>query len=347
MNRRSFAKSSLLLGGGIITTNNELQASTSANQKLIMPNLIKKGDKIGIITPSSKLKQEQIDVAIAQIKGFGMEPILSKHILAHNGFLAGLDEERAEDINTMFADKSIKAIWCGRGGYGSTRILDMLDYKIIKKNPKPFIGYSDISAYHIAILQKTGLITFHGPIPIRMMSGITLESFQNIFFDNKAVDYNFKNMPLIDDTSKYDLLETLRPGVATGKLVGGNLTVVTSMVGMPYEPDFSNSIAFFEDIGEEPYRVDRMLTQLIYGTNLKKASGILLGQFTDCGAKDPSNSFTLLETIKERLLPLNIPILAGTPFGHVTNNLTIPVGAQAIMDATGQRLKIEKPVLMG
>ncbi len=329
------------MGGGIISSAHEAKASTSVENKIILPSYIKAGDKIGVIAPSSRLKQEQIDIAVQQIEGFGMIPILSKHVAAHNGFLAGTDEERAADINDMFADTSIKAIWCGRGGYGSTRILHLLDYKLIRKNPKPFIGYSDISAYHIAIFQKTGLITFHGPIPSGFMKGITLEEFQKLFFENRSLYYDFKNMPLIGDTSKYDVLETLRPGVVSGKLIGGNLTVVSSMVGMPYEPDFKNSIAFFEDIDEQPYRVDRM----IHGTNLRQAKGILLGQFTNCDAKDPSTSYTLLETLKERLLPLGIPILAGAPFGHVANNLTIPVGAKAVLDCTQQLLTVESPLM--
>jgi muramoyltetrapeptide carboxypeptidase len=344
MDRRTFAKSSFIISGGLLSAKTELNAANSMENKEIRSVYLKPGDRIGVIAPSSRLKQEQIDTAIQQIEGFGMIPVLSKHIAAHNGYLAGTDEERVEDINEMFADKSIKAIWCGRGGYGSTRILHLLDYKTIKKNPKPFIGYSDISAYHIAIFQKTGLITFHGPIPSGIMKGITLEEFQKLFFENKPIFYDFKTMPLVGDTSKYDVLETLRPGVANGKLIGGNLTVVSSMVGMPHAPNFKNSIAFFEDIDEQPYRIDRMLTQLIYGSNLKEAKGILLGQFTSCEAKDPSTSFTLLEALKDRLLPLGIPILAGTPFGHVPNNLTIPVGVEAILDATNQTLKIEQPL---
>ena len=321
-----------------------LSENVSNSERMIVPQGLRPGDKIGVIAPSSRLKQEQIDTAVQQIEQLGMTPVLSKHVAAHNGFLAGKDEERAADINEMFADKTIKAIWCGRGGYGSTRILHLLDYKAIKKNPKPFIGYSDISAYHIAIYQKTGLITFHGPIPSGFMKGNTLEEFQKLFLQNLPIDYDFKKMTLVGDPSKYETLETLRPGMAKGRLMGGNLTVVSSMIGMPYEPDFTDTIAFFEDIEEQPYRVDRMFTQLIHGSNLGKAKAILLGQFTNCNAKDPETSFTLLETLKDRLLPLGIPVLAGAPFGHVPDNLTIPVGAEAILDATAQRLKIEKPL---
>lgn len=343
MDRRTFTKSGIIIGSGLVSTaGNALHSAASVSAKTITPVGLKVGDKIGVIAPSSRLKQEQIDTAVKQIEGFGMVPVLSKHVAAHNGYLAGKDDERADDINEMFADKSIKAIWCGRGGYGSTRILHMLDYKAIKKNPKPFIGYSDISAYHIAMYQKTGLITFHGPIPSGMMKGNTLEEFQKLFFMNQPIDYDFKKMTLVGDTTKYDVLETLRPGIAKGRLMGGNLTVVSSMVGMPYAPDFKDTIAFFEDIEEQPYRIDRMLTQLIHGSNLGKAKGILLGQFTNCQAKDPENSFTLVEALKDRLLPLGIPILAGAPFGHVPDNLTIPVGAEAILDATNHRVKIEK-----
>jgi muramoyltetrapeptide carboxypeptidase len=343
MNRRTFTKSGIIVGSGLLTsTNNLLHGSKSEVTKTIIPSGLKTGDKIGVIAPSSRLKQEQIETIVKQIEGFGMVPVLSKHIAAHNGYLAGKDEERASDINEMFADTSVKAIWCGRGGYGSTRILHMLDYNTIKKNPKPFIGYSDISAYHIAMYQMTGLITFHGPIPSSMMKGHTLDEFQKLFFQNMPVDYDFKKMTLVGDTTNYDKLETLRPGIVKGRLMGGNLTVVSSMAGMTYEPDFKDTIAFFEDIEEQPYRIDRMLTQLIHGCNLGKAKGILLGQFTNCQAKDPETSFTLIETLKDRLLPLGIPILAGTPFGHVPDNLTIPVGAEAILDASNHRLKIEK-----
>ena len=282
-----------------------------------------------------------------------------KNILFYFSLLLSSTLIYAQEViipDSVFKDKLLNCNTCATFLDGSTGIVDKNKNRMIEVsevesvislflNPKmyiPFIGYSDISAYHIAMYQKTGLITFHGPIPSGMMNGNTLEEFQKLFFQNSSVDYDFKKLTLVGDTTKYDVLETLRPGIAGGRLMGGNLTVVSSMVGMPYEPDFKDTIAFFEDIEEQPYRIDRMFTQLIHGSNLSKAKGILLGQFTNCQAKDPETSFTLVETLKDRLLPLGIPILAGTPFGHVPDNLTIPVGAEAILDASNHRLKIEK-----
>ncbi len=342
MNRRHFAKSGLCLATGLVAAPPVLRSEIDIiDAKRFIPAL-RTGDRVGVITPSSRLLPSAIETAIEQMESLGLSPVLSKYVTEHNGFLAGTDEQRVEDINTMFNDQSIKAIWCGRGGYGSTRILHMLDYKMIKRNPKPFIGYSDISAYHLAIYRNTGMVTFHGPIPSVVMKGNTRAHFKKLFLQHDQIDYRFDEMELVGPTDNYDRLEVLRPGVARGKLIGGNLTVVCSMVGFSDEPDFKNSIAFFEDIDEQPYRVDRMLTQLIHGSNLKKAKGILLGQFTDCTARDPSLSFTLVEVLKERLLPLGIPILAGAPFGHVPDNLTIPVGAMATLDVNKKRLRVEE-----
>jgi muramoyltetrapeptide carboxypeptidase len=217
----------------------------------------------------------------------------------------------------------------------------MLDYKLISKNPKPFIGYSDITAFHLAIYKKSGFTCFHGPIASGDMKGISLQAFTNIFIDNQKTVYEFSKMELLGDTSAYDKLETIKPGIAKGKLMGGNLTILSAMAGTEYLPSFKKAIVFLEDVDEQPYRIDRMITQLLDSTDMARASGFLLGQFTNCSAKDPSSSFTLREVLIERLSRFNVPILAGCPFGHVSNNVTLPIGIEAILDATAQTLSFE------
>jgi muramoyltetrapeptide carboxypeptidase len=340
MNRRSFTKSSLAIGSILQIVGEEKIDQTMNKSKLGIA--LKKGDKIGVVSPSSSISSERLEQCKKQIESLGFEAVFGRFTGSKNGFLAGTDKERVSDIHDMFRDKSIKAIWCSRGGYGGTRILKMLDYKMISENPKPFIGYSDITAFHNAFYKKCKLTSFHGPIASGEMKGISLNAFQNIFLNNEATTYEFSKMELLGDTSKYDQLETIAGGIAKGKLFGGNLTVLTALVGTEYLPNFKNSIIFLEDVDEQPYRVDRMLTQLLDSTNLSKASGIILGQFTNCDAKDPSSSSTLIEVLKERLGGLGIPVLAGCPFGHVGNNVTIPVGLEAQLNATNKVLSFGK-----
>ncbi|MFT8349987.1 S66 peptidase family protein [Clostridium saccharoperbutylacetonicum] len=291
---------------------------------MIRPKHLKKGDKIGLIGSSSPTPQDRIEPSIRAMEALGLEVILGESCLKNHGYLSGTDEIRANDINKMFEDKSIKGIFAIRGGYGAPRILDKLDYDMIKKNPKIFAGYSDITALHNVFNQKCELITFHTPMP-------STEIYKGI--DEYTLDYFKKNIfsdiPLgvIKNPDGQDL-KTLVTGEAEGILVGGNLSLVTSSLGTPYEIDTRGKILFLEEIDEYPYKIDRMLVQLKLAGKFKEAAGIILGAWTNCEAKEGDNSLTLMEVFEEIIIPENKTTIYNLACGHCMPTISIPLGTK-------------------
>jgi muramoyltetrapeptide carboxypeptidase len=310
-------------------------------RKIIKPNRLKKNSLIALIAPAGPVKQDQIDKAQNVLSGMGFRSCYNESILSQKGYLAGDDETRLKDLHQAFEQENIDAIICIRGGYGCSRIVDRIDYDLIKQNPKIFIGYSDITVLLNAIHQQTGLITFHGIVGTSAFTEYTKAVFSDILtsFENEFIIYP-------EDKNSF---ETILPGKAKGKLVGGNLSLVTTMIGTKYQPNFDKNIVFLEDIGEAPYRIDRMLTQLLLNGCLQKASGIILGEFTDCDINNKDitdkNSLSLKEVFNDRLGNLQIPIISGFSFGHVKNQAIFPVGIEAELDTSiaGMRL-LECPV---
>ena len=285
---------------------------------MVIPSNLKKGDKVGLIAPSGPPSQDNINSATSIIKNMGLIPILGKYAKENIGYLAGSDDARAWDINDMFANNSIKGIICLRGGYGCIRILDKIDWNIVKENPKFFIGYSDITALHICINQICCFITYHGPMPteeviLNELSKETTESFKNSIFNNNLQNKNSNNFNL----------KILISGNFSGQLVGGNLAVITSLLGTKYEINTDNKVLFLEDIGEPPYKVDGMLTQLKLCGKLKNLKGVILGSFVDEKKQDiPVNNI-----FKDTLQPLGIPCLYDFPSGHSVPNITFALGS--------------------
>ena len=303
---------------------------------MIRPVPLKKGDKVALVGLSSPSLEERIEPAIKSIEELGLIPVLGESIKCRHGYLSGSDKVRADDINKMFADKSIRGIFAMRGGYGCARILNMIDYKIIKKNPKVFVGYSDVTALHNVINEKCRLITFHGPMPAtELYKGIdeySMKSYiDNIFCGNACRK--------LCNPENYEM-KTLTGGNAKGILIGGNLTLVAASMGTPYEVDTKGKILFLEDIGEYPFRIDRMLTQLKQCNKFKDAEGIILGAWTDCNATDPDKSLSLMEIFQEILVPENKPIIYNACFGHCLPTMTIPMGAKISMDADTKEILI-------
>jgi len=341
--RRLFIKA--MISSAIATSflpnivNADVTNSDKANS-LLKPKRLKAGDTIGLITPSSNtLEDEEIHFAIDVLKSFGFKVKQGKYIFQRNGYLAGEDKDRAWDINNMFKDKEVDGIFCLRGGYGSPRILPYLDYDLIAKNPKVFIGYSDITALLNAIYARTGLVTFHGPIAKQNFTEYTLKSFKEVLFSPKA-NIDLGTPPLFEkvegQAEKENRLTLINKGVAHGKLIGGNLSLVVKLIGTPFEPDYTGKILFLEDVEEAPYRIDGMLTHLKISGRLDKLAGIVFGKCTDCEAN--GNSLSIEEVIKDRLGDLNIPVLKGLMIGHIDDMSTLPVGAMAKLDATNKRL---------
>lgn len=303
---------------------------------MIRPKPLKKGDKIALIGTSSPTIDERIQPAIKAMEDLGLEVVLGESVTSKHGYLSGKDEIRAADINKMFKDESISGIFVIRGGYGSARLLDMLDYKMIKKNRKIFVGYSDVTALHNAINQKCNFITFHGPMPAtefyKDVDSYTMDCFkENIF------QYNSSGV-LVNPEDKE--IKTLVNGIAKGRLVGGNLTLVCSSMGTPYEIDTKGKILFLEDIDEYPFRIDRMLLQLKQCGKFKDASGIILGAWTDCIAPNPEKSLSLIEIFEELIVPENKPTIYNFACGHCLPTMTLPLGAKIKMNAKNHSIKI-------
>lgn len=291
---------------------------------MIRPKPLIKGDKIGLIAASGPTKQERIEPSIKAMEDLGLEVVLGKSCRCCHGFLAGSDELRANDINSMFKDKGIKGIFAIRGGYGASRILDMLDYNMIKKNPKVFAGYSDVTALHNVFNEKCKFITFHTPMP-------STELYKGV--DEYTMDYLkkniFSNEPLgILKNPEGQEIKTLVSGKAIGKLVGGNLSLVVSSMGTPYEIDTRGKILFLEDVDEYPYRIDKMLLQLKQCGKFKDAAGIILGAWTDCRAKEGENSLSLMEIFEELIKTENKPTIYNVACGHCIPTMSIPLGSK-------------------
>ncbi|WP_017655752.1 S66 peptidase family protein [Fortiea contorta] len=289
------------------------------------PSRLYKGDTIGLIAPAAIVTLEDITIAQALFADLGLKVKLGAHILDRYGYLAGKDIDRAQDINTMFTDKTVKAIIAMRGGWGCNRILPLLDYASIRAHPKIFIGYSDITSLLLAINARSRLITFHGPVATSTWNQFTLNYFQRLLFQGEAI----KMQNLADGETR---IEVITPGKARGKLIGGNLSVLSAMVGSPYLPSWNNSILFLEEISEDVYRVDRMLTQLKNAGILNQITGLIFGQCTNCSPGDEPN-FTLKQILEQHLIPLKIPAWYGSMIGHIKDKFTVPVGAEVEIDA--------------
>lgn len=303
---------------------------------LIRPKHLETGDTIGILAPASAPPDPKtVDRSVAVIEQLGFKVQLAPNVRLRHGYLAGSDRERARDLMRMFSDRRVNAIVCLRGGYGSARLLPLLDYHAIRQHPKIFAGYSDITSLHCALLVKAGLISFHGPMLNSDfvkpdMPAFTLDSFLRTLTQPVAPGSILQGY-------RRKTVKILRRGMARGPLIGGNLSLLCTTLGTPWQPSFKRRILFFEDVGEQPYRVDRMLTHLLNCGLLQQVAGIAIGINADC--EDPKAGRageyrqTLADVLRERLLPLKIPVVTGLPFGHVPHNATLPVGAEAVLDA--------------
>lgn len=308
----------------------------SADRTVIKPARLKPGQRVGIVAPASSVPEfDQITMANEIVDSLGFEPVEGDNLYARSNYLAGDDRSRAADVNAMFADDSIDAIFCLRGGYGTTRMLPYLDYDVIRANPKVITGYSDITGLINAITQKTGLVTFHGPIAMQNFSDYTLSEYRKVLVEPAksaviAAAPPFETRPgLIDKTNR---ILTITGGKARGRLIGGNLTLLTSINGTPYEPDYEGAILFLEDVDEAPYRVDRMLTELWLSGHLQNVAGVALGKFTETGGYG-GNEFSLEDVFRMRFEPLGVPTVRGLMIGHVEDQTTVPVGIEAELDA--------------
>ena len=332
MKRRDFSKiiPATLLGSSYCLNLTRL----AKKKKTVKPKRLQKGDTIGLISPGSYISDEGLQKAVTNLEDFGFKVALSKNIRALRGYNAGTDQERLHDLHSMFLDAKIAGIWCARGGYGCGRLLPFIAYPLIKKHPKVLVGFSDITALLQAINKKTGLVGFHGPVASSDFTDYTKEYLTKILVEPQkrlTIPISKQNEEL-GKTDKIYQSSVIREGRATGKIIGGNLSLLAPLAGTKYQPDIKGKLLFIEEIGESPYRIDRMLTQLRQSYLLREAAGIILGVFKGCEAEEGSRSLSLLETLKDRLFDLNIPVLYGASFGHIADNLTFPIGVKATLD---------------
>ena len=303
---------------------------------MIKPKPLQQGDSVAIIAPASPTDKNLIDKCVNSLNALGLKVVVGDSCLSEHGFLSGTDDIRANDINCMFADKNIKGIFALRGGYGCARLLNLIDFKLIKKNPKIFVGYSDITALHIAINQKSKLITYHGPmISTELIKGLdeySADYYKKFIFGSDKVEEVF-------NPKGYNL-EIINNGIISGQLIGGNLSLICSSLGTKYEINTKNKILFLEEVEEVPYKVDRMLTQLKQSGKLKDANGIILGAFTNCIAPKNKKSLSLQEVFNEIILPLKKPTISNLICGHCLPTLTLPLGAKVLLDANNKKIKI-------
>ncbi len=326
----------------------EIDKIAPTNNSVIIPQGLKEGDTVGVVSPSSAIfETEPYEIAKENLEAMGLKVKFGDFVKGRYGHLAGTDEERAGELNEMFRDENIQAVMALRGGSGAARILDKLDYETIKNNPKIFIGYSDITALHLAIYEKTGLVTFHGPLAVSTWNSFSFDYFKRLLFDKEKITFT-------NPTDKGDNLvqienriRTIREGEASGRLIGGNLSVLTGIMGSEYFPsDWEGNILYLEDVGEQIYAVDRMMSQLQLGGVLDKISGFVFGKCTSCNPGGSGyGSLTMEEVIDHYIKPLNIPAFSGAMIGHIDDNVTIPNGLKAKINATKGSIELlENPV---
>lgn len=295
-------------------------------KQLILPPALKKGDLIGVCAPAGGIKNHSEITEFEEVLNeLGYKVLFSKNIESNTGYFSGTDQQRAEDFMNLIQNDEVKAIFFIRGGWGCARILDYLNFDMIQSNPKIIMGFSDPTSLLNAISVKTGLVTFHGP------GGNSTWNDYSMLYINKLL---VEGSEILYQNQASDLpIVTYTEGSATGVLFGGNLSVLSGMIGSEFLPDWKGKILFLEDVAEEPYRIDRMLTHLKLAGVFDKISGLILGNFRKCIPEEPNISFTLEEVFEQHFKGVAFPVYYGAQIGHTRNKFTVPIGAKVEMDA--------------
>jgi muramoyltetrapeptide carboxypeptidase len=339
ISRRAFAA---LAAAAAIVPASAHPPSRSMKQSLIKPPRLRFGDTIGLVAPGGHTDDEAIAKAVVRIEQLGFHARLGANLRAVHGNYGGSVQQRLDDLHAMFLDRDVKAIWCIRGGSGCISLLAGLDYALIRAHPTILLGYSDITALHLAIHRHAGLVTFHGPVASSGCSDYTTIHMLAVLMDPQPVytiPMALENRVRGQDDPQY-AIRTATAGSATGPLIGGNLSLVSALAGTPYAADFRNAILFLEEVNEEPYRIDRWMTQLDLATGFRHAAALMIGVCENCGPKEDAVSLSLDQTLDQHLLPLTIPAVSGYSFGHIRNQFTLPVGVMARLDTDSQTVTL-------
>jgi muramoyltetrapeptide carboxypeptidase len=343
--RQALAGLGLIAGAAALARS----APASAAPVLKRPARLKVGDTVGLISPASPIGDRfDMQLVTEAIVAMGLKPKVGPHALDRAGFFAGTDEARAADLNAMFADKDVKGVFAVRGGWGCARILPLINWDVVKANPKLLVGFSDITALHLAIAARAGFGTVHAPNAGSAWTKQSWDSFHAVAFEGAMPAYANPAATADRLVQKDGRTRAIRGGKARGRLLGGNLTLVSSAVGTPWLPEFDGAILFIEEVGEAEYRIDRMLTQLGQSGLLGKVAGVVFGQCTDCVVNDADNlsKSTLSEVLEQHLKPLGVPVFQGLEFGHVDSQFSLPLGVMAEMDADAGSLKLLEPAVV-
>jgi muramoyltetrapeptide carboxypeptidase len=336
------------VAGALMPATASAHTAAPGRRKVIKPPRLREGDLIALIAPAGHTNEDEITRAIANVEAMGFRVQLGEHIREVEGNYAGPVAHRLHDLHKAFADPEVKAVWCIRGGSGAISLLAHIDYKLIARHPKILVGYSDITALHLAIHSQTGLVTFHGPVPVSNMSNYTRENLLAVLMDpqpNYTIAMSAENATKALTQSHY-AIRTVHGGTATGRLIGGNLSLVSALVGTPYAADYRDSLLFLEDVNEAPYRIDRWMTQLDLATGFDKAAGLIIGVCDRCTGDKEDITLTLDQTLDIHLQPLRIPAVAGYSIGHIHNQFTVPIGLRATLDTARQTITLLEPAVV-
>lgn len=330
INRREFISAVGALG--------LVQGTAAAAPQLIKAPRLRPGDRVGLVSPATAaFETAQTKIWVDALESLGLDVVLGDNYFDRHGYFAGKDEARASDINAFFREPSIRMIFA-RGGWGSPRLLPLLDYDLIRENPKVLLGYSDATALITAVHARTGLVTFHGPSPLNVFSA---EHFRRVVMNGEH--YTLENPLLITENTLVpteNRIRTIRSGKARGRILGGNLSLLTAVTGSAYLPDWDGCILFVEDVDEAVYRVDRMMTELALAGVLDSIAGFVFGRCTECEPGEGFGSLTMEQVIAEHIEPLGIPAFAGSMIGHIDEQFTIPLGVEAGIDADAGTIEL-------
>lgn len=312
-----------------------------AAESPIKPPRVRPGDAVGLVNPATAaFEHEPIEIMAEALESLGLRVRLGEHYYERHGYFAGGDEARAADIDRFFADPEVTLI-VARGGWGSARLLPLVDFEAMRRHPKVLLGYSDVTALLLGVHARAGLVTFHGPSPLERLSA---DYFRRVVMEGEAVSFSNPNEPPEDTiVPTKDRIRTITGGRIRGPILGGNLTVLTAIMGSPYLPDFRGSLLFLEDVNEAVYRVDRMLTELKLAGVLDQIAGFVFGRCTDCDPGEGYGSLTLEQVLEEHVLPLGIPAFSGALIGHIDRQFTLPLGIETEIDANAGTIRLLEP----
>ncbi len=304
-----------------------------------LPQRLQKGDKVALITPASPIKVARLKQAVEIVESLGLKPVWGDKVHKHYGYLAGTDEQRLAELLEAFTDPQVKAVFAVRGGYGTLRLLDKIPYRVIRRNPKIFLGFSDITGLQMAFLKKASLPSLHVNLA-SLKHEYTQDIFRQMVMEAQPVELPF-------ETGFTPRPSVIVPGKARGMLIGGNLSLLVSLIGTGFLPSMRGKIVFIEEVNEPPYKIDRMLTQLFLTTDIDKAAGIVLGVFNKCNRENfyekPEASLSLKDIFLEKFGNMNVPVIGGFPLGHIDKMSILPLGIKIELDTDRLMLKMLTP----